>query len=81
MVVPSAHSVAEEKLWQKGCLPQSVPPLFQYRPHETVPGKKGVRSLWDQFGMHASPYAPPNVEHTLIQKEEKTGFFTKATLQ
>ncbi len=38
------------------------PPLSQHRPFVTIPGK-GVRCQWGQFGMRASPYAPPNIEY------------------
>ncbi len=40
---------------QKGCLPQSGPPLSRHSPNVAIPGK-AVQCLWDQFGMRASSY-------------------------
>ncbi len=41
------------------------PPLSRRRPVAAIPGK-GVRCQWGQFGMRASPYDPPNIDHTLF---------------
>ncbi len=38
----------------------SNPPLSRRRPVVVILGK-GVRCQWGQFGMLASPYAPPNI--------------------
>ncbi len=35
--------------------------LSRRRPVVAIPGK-GVRCQWGQFGMRASPYAPPNID-------------------
>ncbi len=41
-----------------------MPPLSRRRPIMAILGK-GVRCQWGQFGMRASPYAPPNIDRTI----------------
>ncbi len=40
--------------------------LSRRRPVVAIPPGKGVRCQWGQFGMRASPYAPPNIESRLL---------------
>ncbi len=46
---------------RKVACPKAFPPLSRCRPLVAIPGK-GVRCQWGQFGMRASPCAPPNIE-------------------
>ncbi len=39
-------------------------PVSQRRPYVAIPGK-GVRCLWGQFGMRASPNTSPNIDTVL----------------
>ncbi len=67
VLLPALIILAEEKWGQKGCLPQSVPPLSWRRPVVAILGK-GVRCQWGQFGMCALPYAPPNIDHKALNR-------------
>ncbi len=41
--------------------PKTFPSLSRRRSVVAIPGKV-VRCQWGQFGMRASPYAPPNID-------------------
>ncbi len=47
-------------------------PLSRRMPYVAIPGK-GVRCLWGQFGMRASPYAPPNIDVQHACMNNQTG--------
>ncbi len=55
---------------RKVVCPKASPPLSRRRPVVAIPGK-GVRCQWGQFGMRASPYASPNIDHYIWQYFQK----------
>ncbi len=86
VVAPSAHLSSRGEMGVERLPAPKRSPLSRRRPVVAIPGK-GVRCQWGQFGMRASPYAPPNIDQGILCMSMRTFswnflkfFFLKITL-
>ncbi len=61
VVAPSAHLSSREEMGVERLPAPKRSPFVMTQPVVAIPGK-GVRCQYRQFGMHASPHAPLNID-------------------